>query len=210
MLVVVWTCSWWRFRATSSTGIERIFLPLADIPPVGSWNIEVTPGVARHAGRGRQARHHRAGEVGARAVRANRPCRTSSGRTARARSSPRCNRASTPRCCRAAKPGDFAFSFSAVSQPFSFIVEADDSRSASVQVDVLPLPQLKGSVFQVTPPAYTGLEAVRAARAARGARSAGRLDGEGARRALARYAEGRLARRRHRRPMTRRDSAPSP
>ena len=55
-------------------------------------------------------------------------------------------------------PDEFAFSFSAVSQPFSFWVVADDSRSQSVRVDVQPLPQMKGSSFHVTPPDYMGLK----------------------------------------------------
>jgi hypothetical protein len=41
---------------------------------------------------------------------------------------------------------------------FRFHVVTDDSSSASVDVEVSALPQLKGSSFDVTPPAYTGLK----------------------------------------------------
>ena len=43
-------------------------------------------------------------------------------------------------------------------QPFTFYVQADDSRSVSVPVEVKPLPRLKGSTFHIAPPAYTGLK----------------------------------------------------
>src|SRR6202044_3616512 len=44
LVLVAWALLAVVFPRYVVTGIERIFLPLADIPPVGSWNIEVRPG----------------------------------------------------------------------------------------------------------------------------------------------------------------------
>jgi len=44
VVVAAWTLLAVVFPRYMVTGMERIFLPLADIPPVGRWNIEVVPG----------------------------------------------------------------------------------------------------------------------------------------------------------------------
>jgi hypothetical protein len=43
VLLVGWSALVVVFPRYVKTGMERIFLPLSDIPPVGSWNIEVQP-----------------------------------------------------------------------------------------------------------------------------------------------------------------------
>ena len=45
-VTVVWGLLMVEFPRYVSTGIERILLPLSDVPPVGSWTIELTPGKA--------------------------------------------------------------------------------------------------------------------------------------------------------------------
>ena len=158
VLAVVWALLAVDFPRYVATGMERIFLPLADVPPVGSWNIEVTPGqrVSLVEGDKLDITVRLTSALG---LSGKPPVPElvwqdgANGLTSAMQSGEHAAMLAT------GKPDEFAFSFSAVSQPFSFAVVADDSRSASVQVDVLPLPQLKGSSFAVTPPAYTGLKA---------------------------------------------------
>ena len=156
-VAVAWTVLSVEFPRYVMTGMERIFLPLADVPPVGSWNIEVNPARNISLVEGDKL------DITVRVTSAlgfhgktPTPDLVWQDGTNPAESSTRTGEhaAMFP----TGKPDEFAFSFSAVSQPFSFSVWADDSRSRSVQVAVLPLPQLKGSEFLVTPPAYTGLK----------------------------------------------------
>jgi hypothetical protein len=155
VLLVGWSALVVVFPRYVKTGMERIFLPLSDIPPVGSWNIEVQPNrhltlvegdrlditVRLKSALGFQKRAPVPSLVW-----------NDADEVAEARSGEHAAMFPT------GKPDEFAFSFSSVSQAFSFYVVADDSRSSSVRVDVTPLPQLNGSSFQVTPPAYTGLK----------------------------------------------------
>jgi hypothetical protein len=157
LVATAWTLLAVVFPRYMVTGIERIFLPLADIPPVGSWSIEVTPGGHVTLVEGDKL------DITVRVKSAlGLPGKTpvpelvwQDGSNAMESSSPAGEHAAM---FATGKPEEFAFSFSAVSQPFSFSVVADDSRSSSVRVDVAPLPQMKGSAFEVTPPAYTGLK----------------------------------------------------
>ena len=57
-------------------------------------------------------------------------------------------------------PGEnkFVHTFANLQTPFAFRVFAGDSFTRSIQVKVLPLPQLKDGQFRITPPAYTGLK----------------------------------------------------
>ena len=143
LMAAAWTALAVIFPRYVMTGIERIFMPLADIPPVGSWNIEVKPGghitlvegdklditVRLTSAMGFNTKPpvpDLVWQEGAGVVESS----SHAGEHA----------AMFP----TGKPDEFAFSFSAVSQPFSFNVWADDSRSSSVRIDVLPLPQLKG------------------------------------------------------------------
>jgi hypothetical protein len=157
LVLAAWTLLAAVFPRYVVTGIERIFLPLADVPPVGSWNLEVRPGgdvtlvegdelditVRVKSALGLPGKppvpdlvwQDEAGAMESSAQAGEHAAMFPTG-----------------------QPDEFAFSFSAVSQPFSFSVVADDSRSSSVRVDVVPLPQMKGSSFEVTPPAYTGLK----------------------------------------------------
>ncbi len=57
-------------------------------------------------------------------------------------------------------PGEnkFVHTFANLQTPLSFRVFAGDSFTRSIQVKVLPLPQLKDGQFRIAPPAYTGLK----------------------------------------------------
>jgi hypothetical protein len=157
LLAMTWTLLAVEFPRYMETGIERIFLPMADIPPVGSWNIELTPGGHVRLVEGDKldiiVRLKSALGFGGKPPVPNLVWQDGSdAMESSLQGSERAVMQAT------GQPNEFAFSFSAVSQPFTFIVVADDSRSSSVQVDVLPLPQMKASSFQVTPPDYTGLK----------------------------------------------------
>jgi hypothetical protein len=157
LVAAAWTLLAVEFPRYMMTGIERIFLPLADVPPVGSWNIEVNPG-----GRVTLVEGDRL-DITVRVKSAlGLPGKTpvpdlvwQDGANVVESS---LNAGEHASMFATGKPDEFAFSFSAVSQPFSFCVVADDSRSSSVRVDVMPLPQMKGSAFEVSPPTYTGLK----------------------------------------------------
>jgi hypothetical protein len=157
LLLVVWTALVLVFPRYVFNGIERIFLPLADIPPVGSWDVALHPTghVTLVEGDELNISVHVTNALGF----ATKPpvpqlvWQDGSGALEDSLQASQ-HAAMLP----GAAPGDFAFSFSAVHQPFTFFVQADDSRSSSVTVDVLPLPEVKSSVFHITPPAYTGLK----------------------------------------------------
>jgi hypothetical protein len=157
LVVAAWMLLALVFPRYVMTGIERIFMPLADIPPVGSWNIEVKPGghVTLVEGDKLDITVRLKSALGFNGKPPVPDLVWQNGANATESSGHAGEHASM---FPTGKPDEFAFSFSAVSQPFSFCVLADDSRSSSVRVDVSPLPQMKGSAFQVTPPAYTGLK----------------------------------------------------
>jgi hypothetical protein len=157
LVLAAWTLLAVVFPRYVTTGIERIFLPLADIPPAGSWNIEVKPGgrVALVEGDKLDITVRLTSALGL----AGKPPVPSlvwqegpGAAEASGRGGERAAMFAT------GTPDEYAFSFSSVSEPFSFYVVADDSRSPAVRVDVSPLPQLKSSGFEVSPPAYTGLK----------------------------------------------------
>jgi len=154
-IAVCWALIVFAFPRYVATGMERIFLPLADIPPVGSWTINVTPASRVRVVEGDPLNitarlESQLGLHGKPPI----PQVVWQDGSASADSSAGAHAAMVP----TSQPNEFAFSFSTVSQPFRFHIVADDSRSTSVDVDVAPLPQLKGSTFTVTPPAYTGLQ----------------------------------------------------
>jgi len=157
LILAAWTLLTVEFPRYMMTGIERIFLPLADVPPVGSWNIEVKPGgdVTLVEGDKLDITVRLKSALGLSGKTPVPELVWQDGTGTVESSSSAGEHASM---FSTGKPDEFAFSFSAVSQPFSFCVVADDSRSSSVQVDVVPLPQMKSSAFEVTPPAYTGLK----------------------------------------------------
>jgi hypothetical protein len=157
LVAAAWTVLAVVFPRYMTTGIERIFLPLADVPPVGSWSLEVTPNERVTLVEGDKL------DITVRVKSAlGLPGKTPVPELVwqdRASGGESAAGGEHAAMFATGKPDEFAFSFSAVSQPFSFCVVADDSRSSTVPVDVAPLPQLKGSTFSVTPPAYTGLKA---------------------------------------------------
>lgn len=156
-LLAAWVLLLAVFPRYVTTGMERIFLPLADVPPVGSWVIDVTPDrhVSLIAGDRLDITVRLHSDAGAKAQ-VPTPLLVWQDGTGVGESSPTSDEHAS--MLPGSKSGEFIFSFSAVSQPFSFRVWADDSRSAAVQIDVSPLPQVKGSSYQVTPPVYTGLQ----------------------------------------------------
>jgi hypothetical protein len=157
LLLAAWVLLVIVFPRYVTTGMERIFMPLADIPPVGNWTIEVSPSSHISLVEGDRldisVKLHSDAAFG---TRAPTPILVWQQGTGAGETSLTAGEHAS--MLPGTKPNEFVFSFSAVSQPFSFRVWADDSRSAAVQVDVSPLPQIKGSTYQVTPPAYTGLK----------------------------------------------------
>jgi hypothetical protein len=157
LLLAAWVLLALVFPRYMVNGIERIFLPLADIPPLGNWTIEVQPG-------------HRVTLVEGDKLDISVRLKSVTGYNAlpptpvlvwqEGTGTPDSSANSGERALMLPTdhPGEFVFSFSAIRQPFTFRVWADESRSSSVQVDVSPLPQMKGSTFAVKPPAYTGLK----------------------------------------------------
>ena len=158
LVLAAWTVLAVVFPRYVKTGIERIFLPLVDIPPVGSWSLEVSPAGHVTLVEGDKL------DILVRvkpmlAVHGKTPTPELVWQDGAGAGEPAAQAGEHAAMFPTGRADEFAFSFSAVSQPFGFNVVADDSRSASVRVDVVPLPQLKGSSFAVTPPAYTGLKA---------------------------------------------------
>jgi hypothetical protein len=154
-VAAVWALLMVEFPRYVATGIERILLPLADVPAVGSWNIEVKPGKTVTLVEGDKL------DITVRVTSAlglHRQPPVPELVWQDANGADAAQSAEHAAMLATGKPDEFAFSFSAVSQPFTFSVVADDSRTASVQVEVLPLPQMKGSSFSITPPAYMGLK----------------------------------------------------
>ena len=157
LVVVIWATLVVVFPRYVFNGIERIFLPLADIPPVGSWTIELKPTerVKLIEGDKLDISVEVTSALGFH-VKPPVPELIWQEGSGALDSSTRAGEhaAMLP----SGQPGEYTFSFSSVHQSFTFFVEADDSRSVSVPIDVLPLPQMKSSTFHVTPPAYTGLK----------------------------------------------------
>jgi hypothetical protein len=157
VVLAAWTVLAVVFPRYMKIGIERIFLPLADIPPVGSWSVEVTPGRDVTLVEGDKL------DILARvspmlAVHGKTPTPELVWQDGSGAEEPSPLGGQQAAMFATGRPDEYAFSFSSVNQPFSFSVVADDSRSASVRVEVVPLPRLKGASFEVTPPAYTGLK----------------------------------------------------
>lgn len=157
LLLAAWLLLALVFPRYMTTGIERIFLPLADIPPVGNWNIEVQPSghIMLVEGDKLDISVRLKSNLG---LNIKPPTPVMVWREGANTSESSSDAGEHASMLPTSKPNEFVFSFSAVSQPFSFRVWADDSRSSSVRVDVAPLPQMKESTFEVTPPAYTGLK----------------------------------------------------
>jgi hypothetical protein len=156
LLVAAWTMLVVVFPRYVRTGIERIFLPLADIPPVGSWILEVHPGghVTLVEGDKLDITVRLKSALGFTAAPPTPVLVWQEGTDLESSLNGTEHAAMLP----TGQPGEFVFSFSAVSQPFHFYIREDDTTSSSVRVDVAPLPQMKVSLFEVTPPAYTGLK----------------------------------------------------
>ncbi len=157
LLLLVWTALVAVFPRYVFNGIERIFLPLADIPPIGSWSIDLKPSsrVTLVEGDKLDITVHVEPEI---ALKSHPPVPELIWSDSADFGSQPASAAQHATMLPGQDANDFTFSFSAVHQPFTFYVQEDDSRSGSVPVDVLPLPQIKSSVFHVTPPAYTGLK----------------------------------------------------
>ena len=157
ILVVAWVAVVFYFPKYVATGMERIFLPLADIPPVGSWNMDLKPNRTVKLVEGdRLDITVRLNSALGFKGKAPTPVVVWQDDAGVAESTFSAGEHAT--MVPTGKPNEFAFSFNSVGRSFSFRIWADDSRSTSVRVEVSPLPQVKGSVFEITPPAYTGLK----------------------------------------------------
>ena len=153
LLLVVWTALVAIFPRYVFNGIERIFLPLADIPPIGSWSLELKP--STHVTLVEGDKLDITVLIESQLALKSRP---PVPELVWSNSADLGAQAQHATMLPTQDPHEFNFSFSAVHQPFTFYVQEDDSRSVSVSVDVLSLPQIKGSGFHITPPAYTGLK----------------------------------------------------
>jgi hypothetical protein len=157
VLLVIWTALVAIFPRYVFNGIERIFMPLADIPPIGSWSLELKPSTRVSLVEGDKL------DITVRvepqlALKSRAPVPELVWSDGAEFGTQSLSAAQHATMLPTQDPHEFNFSFSAVHQPFTFYVQEDDSRSVSVPVDVLPLPQIKSSVFHITPPAYTGLK----------------------------------------------------
>jgi hypothetical protein len=155
-LLCLWILLAAAFPRYITTGMERIFMPLSDVPPVGSWSIEVSPNghISLVAGDRLDILVRLHSDIAG----AKPPTPILAWQEGAGSSESSINDGEHAAMLPGAHAGEYVFSFNAVSQPFSFRVWTDDSRSSAVQVDVSPLPQIKGSTFDVTPPEYTGLK----------------------------------------------------
>ncbi len=157
LLVAVWLVTTVAFPHSMTTGVTRIFLPLADVPPVGNWEVEVTP-----SGRVVMVEGDKL-EIRARVrFRGGKPMRGVTPlliwKEGTQTIEPAMSTGDRAAMLSTKTEGEFVFAFTAVNRPFSFRVWADDSCSAAVEVAVTALPRLKSSVFEVVPPSYTGLK----------------------------------------------------
>ncbi len=159
VLALAWVVFAVVFPRNLGTAVERIFMPLSDVPPAGRWVVEVRPAgrVALIEGDKLEISVHlRSSESPS--VKppvpaimwkdGNETIEPSSGAGAGDRAPMQTG----------AKPGEYLFTFSAVTRPFSFRVWADDVCSAATVVSVSPLPKLKSAVFEVAPPTYMGVK----------------------------------------------------
>jgi len=155
-LLSLWMLLFAAFPRYVTTGMERIFMPLSDVPPVGSWTIEVIPSghVSLVTGDRLDILVRLHSDIAT--AKPSTPLLVWQEGTHESESS--MNVGEHAAMLPGTHAGEYVFSFNAVSQPFNFRVWTDDSRSSAVQVDVSPLPQIKGSTFDITPPEYTGIK----------------------------------------------------
>lgn len=156
-LIGTWVIVTVAFPHTMAVGVTRIFLPLADVPPAGNWEVTVTPVGKVTLVEGDQLEvtaHVRfcGGKASGASVpflvwkEGVRTLEPVAGAGDRATMLP------------TKTEGDYVFTFSAVKRPFSFRVWVEDSYSAAAEVAITALPRLKSSAFEVKPPEYTGVK----------------------------------------------------
>ncbi len=156
-LLITWTVLTVASPRYVAASMTRIFLPLADVPTLGRWEIQVQPAgsvivtkkgdlkVFVHVESliGTNSKPSLPMIVWREGVRIIDPS-PSAGDHAN--------------MLPGSSKSDFVYTFNTVNQPLSFRVWVDDSCSAAVLVQPLSLPRLKTSKFEVTPPTYTGLK----------------------------------------------------
>lgn len=157
LFCAAWGMSVIVFPRHIGTSMTRIFMPLADVPPAGNWDIVLNPSKKIDLIEGDKL------EITAHLIRldsssAKPPVPTIIWKegTAPLEASP--DAGDHASMIAGTRTGDFVFKFSSVTRSFHFRVLADDSYSISTEVRVKPLPRLKKSAYEVTPPAYTGLK----------------------------------------------------
>ena len=160
IVFIAWAALLLVFPHYVLTGIERIVLPLSDIPPAGNWIIDLKPSGSVTVVEGDQlditVRVKSA--VGSRQPPPVPELVWHDGLAAFDASSR--HNGEHAEMLPAKNAGEFTFSFSSVHQPFRFYVSVEDSSTVSVPIEMLPLPQVKNSTFHVSPPAYTGLKTI--------------------------------------------------
>jgi hypothetical protein len=139
-IAVCWVLIVVAFPRYVATGMERIFMPLADVPPVGNWNITLNPSTTTQLVEGDRldVTAHLTSVMGIKDAKAPVPQIVWQDSSASAESATGEHAAMIP----TGKPNEYGFSFTSVTQSFRFHAATDDSRSSSVLVDVSPLPQL--------------------------------------------------------------------
>lgn len=156
-LVVVWTLGVTLFPRSVTTAVERIFLPLADVPPAGNWLLTVAPTgrVTLTEGDPLEVRvtvHSQSGSA------KQPPVPLLVWKEGAGILEPSLGAGDRASMLAGKKAGEYIFTFSSVGRAFSFRVWADDSCSPATEVTISALPRLKSSVFEVVAPEYTGLK----------------------------------------------------
>ncbi len=141
--------------------LDRILMPLSDIPPLANWDLQVTPAgpVSVVEGDKLDISVHVTSLSGSTA---NAPTPQLVWKTGSADIEPSRDDGQHAEMIPVGDDAghNFTFSFDAVPQSFSFRVWVENAYSPAVSVQVIPLPHVKLSSFVVTPPAYTGLKAL--------------------------------------------------
>ncbi len=159
VLAVAWTIGVALFPRLMGTAVERIFLPLADVPPAGDWIVEVSPAgrVTLVEGDPLEVRvtvRSQSGSGTAKQI----PVPLLVWKEGAGGLEPSQDAGDRAPMLAGKKAGEFVFTFNSAARAFSFRVRAGDSWSPATEVSVSALPRVKSSVFEVKVPAYTGLK----------------------------------------------------
>jgi len=161
LTLLVFSVAWGASAVISTRHIEtamnRIFMPLADIPPAGDWSITITPSgkIDLIEGDRLEVTAHLT-HLDSSSAKPPVPIIVWKEGTVPIEATP--DAGDHASMIAGANPGDFVFKFSSVTRSFYFRVLVDDSYTPATAVRIRPLPRLKESAFEITPPAYTGIK----------------------------------------------------